>query len=78
MNKLRRHSGYNMQASQSVILDIYEQKTFSQMMRGIMICYKEWLVISVSLHKLKCQCTEIITIIVHLSVAKKMSYCIKN
>ena len=56
-----------MQASQSVILDIYEQKTFSQMMRGIMICYKEWLVISVSLHKLKCQCTEI----VHLSVAKK-------
>ena len=34
-----------MQASQSVILDIYEQKTFSQMMRGIMICYKEWLVI---------------------------------
>ena len=56
-----------MQASQSVILDIYEQKTFSQMMRGFMICNKKWLVISVSLHKLKCQCTEI----VHLSVAKK-------
>ena len=34
-----------------------------------MICCKEWLVISVSLHKLKCQCTEI----VHLSVAKKRS-----
>ena len=49
------------------MLDIYEQKKFSQMMRGIMICYKEWLVISVSLHKLKCQWTEIR----HLSVAKK-------
>ena len=67
MNKLRKHSGWDMQASQSVILDIYEQKTFSQMMRGIMICYKEWMVISVALHKLKCQCTEI----VYLSVAKK-------
>ena len=60
----------------TVILDIYEQKTFPQMMRLRFVTRNGWLN-GLSPHALNYQCTEII----YLSVAKKRDnivYCIKN
>ena len=56
----------------TVILDIFAEDIFPN--DEVMICLKEWLVISLSLHALNYQCTEMI----YLSVAKKMRYCFKN
>ena len=50
----------------TAILDIYEQKTFPQMMRLRFVTRNGWLN-GLSLHALNYQCTEII----YLSVAKK-------